>query len=393
MKSFRIQIPGKSINELNIRLAQTRWPKSLPNAEWKKGVPSDYLQSLTKYWQEEFDWKKQEDQLNRYPQFITEIDGQPIHFMHIKSPLKNARPLMLVHGWPGSFADFIEMIEPLTNPSDKKHPFDLVIPSIPGFGFSVPVKSEGWNMFRIGAAFAELMTQLGYEKYAIHGSDVGAGVVAFSSMVAPQRLIGTHITTDFVSVAAMGMFPTDTSYLSADEKLLLNKMIEFKKTGTAYLDLQSTRPQTLGYLLNDSPVGQLAWIVEKYKEWIHPSKLSPEDALGKDAILRNVSLYWFNEAGAASAEMIYENMTLAKSFGEQKNDEGSQSKWTAPKVPSAIAAFGVKREESLLKKMASFAGEPNQWSFYEEGCHFPAMEVPLTLAEDLRKFFGRLAVK
>ena len=316
MKQFKIQISQNEINDLNERLTKTRWPNETINEGWKKGAPTDYLKQLTDYWLNKFDWKKQETLLNKYPQFITEIDGQNIHFLHIKSGNADATPLMLIHGWPGSFADFINVIEPLTNPREENAAsFHLVIPSIPGFGFSTPVREKGWNMFRIAAAFSTLMEQLGYAKFAVHGGDMGAGITSIMSALAAHKLIGTHINTDFYSVAGLGMFPSDTSFLTEEEIPRLERMKAYKKNGTAYLEIQSTRPQTVAYALCDSPVAQLGWMIEKYKEWTDEDKNLPEDAIHIDQILTNVSLYWFNQIGASSAEILYENMSMAFNWG------------------------------------------------------------------------------
>jgi len=391
MKQFRIQIPESEITDLNQRLSNTRWPGEMINEGWKKGVPAGYLKKLADYWQHKFDWKKQEALLNKYPQFITEIDGQNIHFLHIRSSDPGATPLMLIHGWPGSFADFIRVIEPLTNPSGKEHglnSFHLVIPSIPGFGFSTPVKEKGWNMFRIAAAFTALADQLGYAKIAVHGGDMGAGIASIMSAIAADKLIGTHVNTDFYAVAGLGMFPSDTSFLSDEEKLRLERMKEYKKNGTAYLEIQSTRPQTLAYSLSDSPVGQLAWIVEKYKEWTDEDKEQPEDAIDIDQILTNVSLYWFNKIGASSAEMLYENMSMAFNRGDDKGQQ-TAGNWTPPKVRSAMTVFGKNADKSLFKKLVSVTGEPDHYIFHEKGGHFPAMEVPESLVKDLREVFAQ----
>jgi pimeloyl-ACP methyl ester carboxylesterase len=391
MKKFTIQIPNNEIDYLNQRLSNIRWSNDTINEGWKKGVPADYLKKLAEYWRSRFDWKKQEALLNEYPQFTTEIDGQNIHFLHVKSSNANAIPLMLIHGWPGSFADFIKVIEPLTNPQSggggNNISFHLVIPSIPGFGFSMPVKEKGWNMFRIASAFTSLMKQLGYEKFAVHGGDMGAGITGIMSGVAASYLIGTHVNTDFYSVAGLGMFPADASFLTNEEKARLERMKDYKKNGTGYLEIQSTRPQTIGYALSDSPRAQLAWIVEKYQEWTDEEKTLPEDAIAIDQILTNVSLYWFNKTGASSAEMLYENMSMAFNWG---GDSAETNQWTPPKVSSAMAVFGKKADESLLKKLQSFMGEPDYYRFYEKGGHFPAMEVPEVLIKDLREFFGSI---
>lgn len=389
MKQFKIQISDHEIEDLKQRLSTARWPGESISEGWKTGVPADYLKKLARYWQSEFDWRKQEALLNQYPQFITEIDGQNVHFLHVKSDDPDATPLMLIHGWPGSFADFTKVIDPLTRPSagHKTRSFHLVIPSIPGFGFSMPVKEKGWNMIRIASALASLMEQLGYRKFAVHGGDMGAGISGIMSAIAGDKLIGTHVSTDFYSVAGLGMFPSDTSFLTDEEKVRLERMKEYKKNGTAYLEIQSTRPQTISYSLTDSAVGQLAWIVEKYKEWTDEAKELPDEAIGIDQMLTNVSLYWFGKSGASSAHMLYENMSMAFNWGGEKGSQSS-SQWTPPKVMSAMSVYGKKADESLFRKLVSSTSEPDHYIFHQEGGHFPAMEVPELFVGDLRKVFG-----
>ena len=390
MRQFKIQISGQEIDYLRQRLAHTRWTSSTMQNGWEKGAPVDYLKNVADYWLNEFDWEKQQAALNQYPHFITEIEGQNIHYLHIRSPRANAVPLMLIHGWPGSFADFTRVIQPLTNPEDAGHiAFDLVIPSIPGFGFSVPVTEKGYNMFKIAATFADLMSRLGYEKFAVHGGDMGAGIAGIMSGIAAYRLIGTHINSDFFAVAGLGMFPSDHSSFTHEENLGLERMKQYKKDGTAYLDIQATRPATIGIALSDSPVGQLAWMAEKYKEWTDADKELPEEAMGMDQMLTNVSLYWFNQLGASSAAILSENISLAFDWGGDSSQQASQ--WTPPKVPSAIACFGKKEDETLLKKLIYVMGEPDRWSFYDKGCHFPAVEVPDLLVEDIREFFSGIS--
>lgn len=389
MQKFTIQIPDNDLEYLRQRLANSRWVDSAIDTSWKKGVPVKYLKKVADHWLNKFDWKKQEAMLNQFPQFITEIEGQNIHYLHVKSPRSNATPLMLIHGWPGSFADFSKVIEPLINPqTEDQIAFDLVIPSIPGFGFSTPVKDKGWNMIRIATAFTTLMKQLGYEKFAVHGGDMGAGIVGIMSGVAAYNLIGTHIHSDFFAVAGLGMFPAYSSIFTSEENTRLERMKHYKKDGTAYLEIQSTRPHTIGIALSDSPIGQLAWMLEKYKEWSDEDKDLPEDAMDIDQMLTNVSLYWFNQSGASSAEILAENMNMAFDWGSGDAQEGNQ--WAPPKVPSAVACFGKIEDESLLKKLTSFMGEPDRWTFYDQGCHFPAMEVPALLVNDIREFYSGL---
>ena len=388
---FKVNIPQSDLDDLKTRLQSTRWPASEGRNTWEAGPPVQYLKKLSEYWQNEYKWKTYENKLNQYPQFLTEINGQVIHFIHVKSNHANAVPLLLIHGWPGSFTDYIKVIDPLVNPANGKLAFHIVVPSIPGFGFSVPVKEKGWNMVKIAAAFTELMKQLGYDKFGVHGEDMGAGIAGLMSGISSQHLLGTHISTDFFSIAGLGMFPADESLFSTEEKEVLDRMKEYNKKGTAYLQIQSTRPLTLGYGLTDSPVAQLAWIIEKMNEWTDRDKVLPEDAIDKDLLLTNVSLYWFNKNGLSSAEMLYENMQMAFNWGA--NASGETQQWNAPKIKSAIAAFGKKGEESVLKKLASASGNPEHWSFYEQGGHFPALEVPGLLVNDLQESFAEFTKK
>jgi pimeloyl-ACP methyl ester carboxylesterase len=248
---------------------------------------------------------------------------------------------------------------------------------------------KGYNMIRIASTFAALMDRLGYEKFAVHGGDMGAGIAGIMSGVAAYSLIGTHINSDFFAVAGLGMFPSDCSSFTDAENAGLERMKQYKKDGTAYLEIQATRPHTIGIALSDSPVGQLAWMVEKYKEWTDTDKTLPEDAIAMDQMLTNVSLYWFNQLGASSAAILSENMSMAFDWGGDNLPEASQ--WSPPKVASAIACFGKKEDGSLLKKLTSIMGEPDKWTFYDKGCHFPAMEVPDLLVDDLRDFFSSIA--
>jgi hypothetical protein len=207
------------------------------------------------------------------------------------------------------------------------------------------------------------------------------------SALAAHKLLGTHINTDFYSVAGLGMFPSDTSFLSDQEKQRLERMKEYKKNGTAYLEIQSTRPQTIAYSLSDSPVGQLAWMIEKYKEWTDEDKELPEHAIGIDHILTNVSLYWFNKIGGSSAEVLYENMSMAFNWGAESGTQ-EPSAWTPPKVPAAVTVFGKDADRSLFKKLMSITGEPDHYIFHEKGGHFPAMEVPDLFVRDIREVFA-----
>lgn len=392
IKPFAINISQEEINDLNQRLALARFPEGKTN-DWSLGAPVPYLQKITKYWQTQFDWKKQEAWLNQYPQYMANINGQPIHFLHIRSEDANAIPLMLVHGYPSSFVEFIKMIGPLTNPSkygmSSAVSFHLIIPSIPGFGFSIPTGDQSWDLIRIASVFAELMTELGYEKFAVHGTDMGAGITGMLSGIAGHRLLGTHVNTDYTAVTGMGMLPHDLQSYPEDERKQIAVYKEYEKNETAYLKTLSTKPQTMAYALTDSPVGLLGFIIEKFKTWTNAAKPLPEDAIELDIILTNISIYWFNKLGASTSYTLYDGMQMSFDWGAQSEGTNAEQpagqSWAPPKVPSAMAAFGGNG--ALLKKLLGPLGNPDRWNSYDEGLHFPAMECPELLAKDIHGFF------
>lgn len=383
---FAIDIPQADIADLNNRLALSRFPPAKTN-DWTCGAPVSYVQKIANYWQKDFDWKKQEAGLNQYPQFIASIYGQPIHFIHIRSADPNPIPLMLIHGYPSSFVEFLKIADLLSNPSKhgmgSKISFHLIIPSIPGFGFSVPTSDQGWDMIKIASAFAELMTALGYEKFAVHGTDMGAGITGMLSAVAGHRLLATHVNTDYTAVTGMGMLPQDLQSFSDSEKKVIAGFRNYEKNETAYLKMLSTKPQTMGYGLTDSPVGLLSFIIEKFQAWTNAAKPLPEDAIDLDIILTNISIYWFNKLGATTAYTVYDGMNMSFDWGGQGGDTNAQS-WAPPKFPSAMAAFGGNG--ALIKKLLGPLGNPDRWSSYDEGLHFPAMECPGLLAKDIYSF-------
>jgi len=280
IEEFRIDIPQADLDDLADRLGRTRWPASLPGAGWERGVPVDYLRELAEYWRNGFDWRAAEARLNSYPQYITEVDGQRIHFLHVKSPEPNATPLLLIHGWPGSIVEFLHVIGPLTDPRGHNQPdapaFDLVIPSLPGFGFSGPLAGPGWDSRRMAAALAELMRRLGYDRYGAQGGDYGAFVAPDLGRVDAEHLIGIHVNAATMGFIPFGDIPeADQAAFSPTEKERVQRMQNFLSESNGYFQIQSTRPQTLAYALTDSPAGQLAWIVEKFKEWTNSGHALP----------------------------------------------------------------------------------------------------------------------
>jgi len=381
IEEFRINIPQASLDDLAERLEKTRWPSVLPGAAWQRGVPVDYLRGLADYWRAGFDWRAQERRLNAYPQYITEIDGQRIHFLHVKSPEPNATPLLLLHGWPGSFVEFLHVIGPLSDPrahgGDPAQAFDLVIPSLPGFGFSGPVDAPGWGSRRIAAALAELMRRLGYQRYGAQGGDFGAFVAPDLGRVDPEHVIGVHVNAATMGFIPFGDVPEDEkATFSAVEKERLQRLANFMADGNGYFQIQATRPQTIAYALNDSPAGQLAWIVEKFKEWTNSAHKLPEDAIARDEILTDVSIYWFTGTAGSSANTVYY--------------EGMHSgEWPTPsQVPTGVAVFA---EDIAIRRYAERLYNIVHWSDFTSGGHFAALEAPGLLVADVRAFFAGLA--
>ena len=311
LERFRIAIPDADLADLKARLAATRWPEQLPGTPWQRGVPVDYLRKLADYWASEFDWRAQEAELNAYPQFRTQIDGQTVHFLHVESPEPNARPLILLHGWPGSVVEFLDIIGPLSNPRahglDPEQAFHLVIPSLVGFGFSTPLSGAGWTASRIAEACTELMAGLGYARYCVQGGDYGSFIGPMLGSLAPDRVTGVHVNAvAFGFMPGKGVTADELASMTDLERDRVARAQEWSAEKAGYFKLQGTRPQTLSYGLTDSPAGQLAWIVEKFKEWTNAAKDLPEDAVPRDRLLANVSVYWFTGTAGSSANLYYE---------------------------------------------------------------------------------------
>jgi pimeloyl-ACP methyl ester carboxylesterase len=390
IEEFRISIPQADLDDLADRLARTRWPSSLPGAAWdrgapgagwERGVPVGYLRELAEYWRDGFDWRAQEARLNSYPQYTTRIDGQKIHFLHVKSPEPDATPLLLLHGWPGSVVEFLHVIGLLSDPrsrgDDSAPAFDLVIPSLPGFGFSGPVTEPGWGSRRIAGALAELMTRLGYERYGAQGGDFGAFVAPDLGRVDPGHVIGVHVNAATMGFIPFGDIPEqDLATFSPAEKERAQRLQGYLAEGNGYFQIQSTRPQTLSYALTDSPAGQLAWIVEKFKEWTNTGHALPEDAVPRDEILADVSVYWFTGTAGSTANLYYESM--------------HSGDWPTPSpVPTGVAVFA---EDIAIRRYAERANNIVHWSDFDTGGHFAALETPDLLVQDIRTFFVHLPV-
>ncbi|MFD7286488.1 epoxide hydrolase family protein [Streptomyces sp. NPDC059863] len=383
IRPFHLDIPQSELDDLCDRLDRTRWPDELPGVGWAYGVPLDYLKELARYWRHEYDWRAAEAGLNTWPQFTTTIDGANIHFAHVRSPEPDATPLLMTHGWPGSIVEFARVVGPLTDPrahgGDPSEAFHLVLPSLPGFGLSGPTRETGWEFRRVAAAFTELMRRLGYERYGVQGGDWGAAVSREIGRTRPDLVIGVHLNLLPNAAAAHkpGADELDALPPQERERTLASweRAREWSRDRQGYADIQSTRPQTLAYGLTDSPVGQLAWIVEKFKEWTD-SRDRPEDAVDRDQMLTNVMLYWLTGTAGSSARIYYER--------------AHADYWGTPPEPStaptALADFA--RENFIpLRHVADRTNNIVQWTEYDRGGHFAAMEQPDLLMDDVRRFF------
>jgi epoxide hydrolase len=381
IRPFRVDIPQADLDDLRERLHRTRWPDELPGAGWSRGVPLGYLQGLAAYWADGYDWRKQEARLNEHPQFTTTIDGANVHFLHVRSPEPEALPLILTHGWPGSAVEFLNIIGPLTDPrghgGDPADAFHLVIPSIPGYGISGPTRQAGWTTGRVARAWAELMARLGYGRYGAQGGDWGAFVTPELGRVDADHVVGVHVNAATFGFMPFGpVDPDELATFTDAEKARMERLgSSTGGPGNGYFEIQATRPQTIAYALTDSPVGQLAWIVEKFKEWTHAADV-PEDAVDRDQLLTNVMLYWLTGTANSSARFYYENM----------HDTGS---WGQPPAttPTGVAVFA---EDYAIRRYAEAANNIVHWTEFDRGGHFAAMEAPDLLVGDLREFFRGL---
>jgi pimeloyl-ACP methyl ester carboxylesterase len=371
IEPFRIEVPDAQLDDLRDRLARTRWPEAETVDDWSQGIPLSYVQELCGYWGTSYDWRVTEARLNEIPQFKTEIGGLAIHFLHARSPREDALPLILTHGWPGSVVEFLKVIGPLTNPGPDDPAFDVVAPSLPGYGFSDRPAQPGWGTRTIAAAWAELMERLGYERYGAHGGDWGSPITMQLAARAPEHLAGIHLTMPVVPPAVFA----ELGELTEDEQAVLARFAEYRQSGSGYSKQQSTKPQTLGYGLVDSPAGQCAWVVEKFREWTDCDG-HPENVLSKDELLDNVMLYWLPATAASSARLYWE------SFGDTDLPKIS--------VPTACSSFPKEIIRIPRRAAERHFSDLRQWCDHDRGGHFAALEQPDALVEDLRSFFGAI---
>jgi len=377
IEPFVVDVPAGVLTDLRSRLHATRWPDQLPGSGWDYGTDLAYLQELCEFWADAFDWRAAERRLNRWPQFITDIDGQRIHFIHARAERPGAVPLLVLHGWPGSVAEMLPIIEPLRDPASTGEDgpaFDVVCVSLPGFGFSGPTQRTGWHVQRIAAAMVELMARLGYPRFGALGGDWGATTCNYLGLEFAERLHGMYLTM----AAAAPPDGSDGSELDDRERAWLADSAEFFVRDAGYMQIQGTRPQTLAYAMNDSPAGLAGWIVEKFRAWSDCDG-DLESAIGRDDLLTNITVYWVTQTANSSFRIYLEAMRAGQ----------FQPIPTRIDVPTGCAIF-PKEVVKSPRSWAARAWDLRHWTEMPKGGHFPALEVPELLVPDVRRFFRDL---
>jgi len=377
VEAFKISVPEATVTDLRERLGRTRWPDQVENVGWDQGTDRTYLQNLVDYWCSRFDWRAQEAALNKLPQFRATINGQQLHFVHARARSGKGLPLIITHGWPGSFAEMIKILPLLTDPQAQsgvaEDGFDVIVPSLPGYGFSSAPHHAGMDTFAIAKLWADLMAGLGYDRFAAQGGDWGASVATCLGFMFPERVIGVHLNR----IPGSFLPPHDPSGkdLTEEEKTFLAAHSNWLDTEGAYGRIQATKPQSLAYALNDSPVGLAAWVVEKFRAWSDCDG-DVERIFTKDELLTNISIYWFTQTIGSSIRLYWENRRrpLRFAWGERVQ------------VPCAVALFPkeiVRPPRSWVERVYNV----QRWSHMAKGGHFAALEQPELLTQDIRSFF------
>ncbi|MEV4128928.1 epoxide hydrolase family protein [Nocardia sp. NPDC049707] len=378
IRPFRIDIAQDRIDDLHARLANTVWPAEIPGVGWDRGASISYMKDLAEYWRSEYDWRAVEARLNELPQFVTDIDGQQLHFLHVRSPEPDAVPLVLSHGWPGSFIEFLDVIGPLSDPrahgGDSADAFHLVIPSLPGFAFSAagPKVGDGATE-QFAQVVAKLMARLGYDRYGAQGGDAGFFVSTELGRIATDHVLGIHVNGP-ITLPTWTDDGTEPDYSPADRAKLDKLTGSESYTRYGYAMVQAGRPQTLAIGMHDSPAGLLSWIVDIFQRWTNPAVELPDDAVDRDALLTNVSLYWFTRTFVSSIRLYGEG----DSWGMPQRNSG---------VPTAAAVFAG---DNSIRVLAEQQHNIVRWTEYDRGGHFAAMEAPDLLISDVRAFFRLL---
>ncbi len=374
IRKFQLEVTDAVLDDLKKRLSMTRWPNKETPEDWSQGIPLGYMKELCDYWQHEYDWRAREERLNRFPQFITEIDGVDIHFIHLPSVHQNAQPLIITHGWPGSVVEFHKVIEPLADPTahggNTEDAFHVVVPSLPGYGFSGKPEVTGWGIEKIADVWGELMARLGYDHYFAQGGDWGAMVTTHIGLQDKEHCDAIHLNMPVVIPDANTM-----AELTPSEQASLMSMKFYQDWDSGYSKQQSTRPQTVGYGLVDSPSGQAAWIIEKFYQWTDCNG-HPENAISRDELLDNVMMYWLSKSAASSARLYWE------SFKNPPQDEVD--------IPTGCSIFPkeiVRPSERWIRKRFTNLKYYNE---LEKGGHFAAFEQPEIFLQEIRTYFRSL---
>jgi epoxide hydrolase len=368
IRPFRVAIPQADLDDLRERLARTRWPDELPDAGWKYGVPLAYAEELVEYWLHRWDWRQHEARINEHEQFMTTIDGQNVHFLHVRSPETDALPLIATHGWPMSVVEYLDMIGPLTDPrahgADPGDAFNLVVPSTPGVAFSGPTHAAAWDSRRVARAWIELMERLEYERYGAHGNDSGSQISPEIGRLDPEHVVGVHVTQLFSFPSGD---PTEFENLSEEDQAAMQFLEQFTAAGgLAYNAYQSAQPQTLAYALQDSPAGWLAWVTQLFQRWLEP-----------DDILTHASAYWLTSTIGSSIMRYYEDT------------HANQQPTEPTTTPTGVAIF-AEDFQSVRRFAERDHANIISWNHYDRGSHFAPQDAPDLLLDDIRGFFRQL---
>jgi len=370
IRSFTIDVSDDVLDDLRTRLRRTRWPDAQVVDDWTQGVPLAYVQDVCRYWADEYDWRAREAALNRFDQYVTDIDGVEIHFVHQRSPHSDALPIVLTHGWPGSIVEFQKVIEPLTDPTRHggtvDQAFHVVAPSIPGYGFSGKPREVGWGVERIGDVWAGLMARLGYDRYVAQGGDWGYAITSVLAAQHPDRCVGIHL--NFAMIIGKTSDPPTPA-----QRFALERAQYYQEWDSGYRVQQKTRPQTLGYGLADSPAGQAAWILEKFQSWTDNDGM-PEDALTRDEMLDDITIYWATNSATSSARLYWESSGGAR---------------PVVSVPTGFAVFPREIVPPVREWVEQNYVDIHHWSTFDRGGHFAAFEQPDAFVRDVRACFAR----
>jgi pimeloyl-ACP methyl ester carboxylesterase len=375
LRPFEIQVPTAVLTDLKQRLAATRWPDEIPDSGWDYGTNLAYLKQLVAYWRDTFDWRAQERLLNSFPQFTVDVDGLRLHFIHVKGKGKRPIPLLISHGWPGSFFEMYKIIGPLADPAsysgDPEDAFDVIVPSLPGYGFSERPRERGVDVVRIAELLMRLMTEvLDYPRFAAQGGDWGSFISSRLGYAYPDKLIGIHLNAVFVSPGS------EQHEMTEEERAWREQWRRYRTDGSGYNRIQSTRPQTLAYGLNDSPAGLAGWIVEKFREWSDCNG-DVESVYTKEELLTTIMIYWVTETINSSARLYYE-VSHHGGFFQGRVD-----------VPTGVALF-PKDIFIPPRAVAERSYNIQRWTKMSGGGHFAALERPKELVEEIRAFFRPL---